>query len=270
MTTTPAKPMPAASARPASPRLTRLPIRTELEIFTRLLAIQGSWNYETLLGNGIGFCIEPALRLLPGGVHTPQFKEALSRQSKYFNAHPYLASVAVGALARAELDGEAPDKIERFRTALAGPLGSVGDRLVWAGWLPFCSLVGLTLFGLGGSPLAVLLTVLLLYNSGHFALRAWGLRVGWNRGMRVAQALANPVLRQGPQVIAPLAAFAAGLGVPLALMRIIGPGRALLGLVLTGAAIGAFVIVKLHARIEGWRLAMGVLVALILVAMVAR
>ena len=268
MTTTPAEPMPAATQRPAPARLTRLPLRTELEIFTRLLAIQGSWNYETLMGNGIGFCIEPALRLLPGGVHTPRFKEALSRQSKYFNAHPYLASVAVGALARAELDGEPPEKIERFRTALAGPLGSVGDRLVWAGWLPFCSLVGLTVFGLGGSPLAVLLTALLLYNSGHFALRAWGLRVGWNRGMKVAQALANPVLRQGPQVIAPFAAFAAGLGVPLALMRIIGPGRALLGGVLLGAAVGAVLIVKLHARVEGWRLAIGVLSALILVAMV--
>ena len=36
-----------------------LPPRTRIAIFVRLLAIQGSWNYETLLGNGIGFCIEP-------------------------------------------------------------------------------------------------------------------------------------------------------------------------------------------------------------------
>jgi mannose PTS system EIID component len=256
--------MPGVAAPVSAAPRKRLPFRTELEIFTRLLAIQGSWNYETLLGNGVGFCIEPALRLLPGGVHTPQFKQALSRQSKYFNAHPYLASVAVGALARAELDGEPAEKIERFRTALAGPLGSVGDRLVWAGWLPFCSLVGLTVFGLGGGAVAVLVTVLGLYNAGHFALRAWGLRVGWNRGMRVAQALANPVLRQGPQVIAPMAAFAAGLGVPLALMRIIGPGRTLLGVVLLGAALGAFIIVRLHGRVEGWRLALGVLAALVI------
>ena len=121
----------------------------------RLLAIQGSWNYETLLGNGIGFCIEPALRLLPGGIHTPAFHAALARESRYFNAHPYLASIAVGALARAELDGEPPERIERFRTALCGPLGSVGDRLVWAGWLPFCSLASLALFGLGAGTFAV-------------------------------------------------------------------------------------------------------------------
>jgi PTS system mannose-specific IID component len=266
MTSTPTKPLSAVPAPIATRLRKRLPLRTELEIFSRLLALQASWNYETLIGNGIGFCIEPALRLLPGGVHTPAFKAALSRQSKYFNAHPYLASVAVGALARAELDGEPPEKIERFRTALAGPLGSVGDRLVWAGWLPFCSLVGLAVFGLGGGALAVLLTVLGLYNAGHLALRAWGLRVGWNRGMRVAQALANPVLREGPQVIAPLAAFAAGLGVPLALMRIIGPGRTLLGIVLVGAALGALLIVRLHGRAEGWRLALGALSFLVLYA----
>ena len=258
---TPAKPLPAAAQPPRSAPRKRLPLRTEVEIFTRLLAIQGSWNYETLIGNA-GSMQKPMP--LPGGVHTPRFKEALARQSKYFNAHPYLASVAVGALARAELDGEPAAKIERFRTALAGPLGSVGDRLIWAGWLPFCSLIGLAVFGLGGDALGALVTVLGMYNAGHLALRAWGLRVGWNRGMHVAQALANPVLRHGPQVIAPFAAFAAGLGVPLALMRIIGPGRALLGLVLVGAALGAFLIVRLHGRIEGWRLALGVLSGLVL------
>jgi len=230
----------------------------------RLLAVQGSWNYETMIGNGIGFCIEPALRLLPGGIHTAEFKHALARQSKYFNCHPYLASVAVGALARVELDGESADKIERFRTALAGPLGSVGDRLIWAGWLPLCSWTALVVFGLGGSPGIVLLTFLGLYNLGHIALRAWGLRVGWNRGMRVAQALGNPVLRHGPTLIVPLTAFAAGLGVPLALNRVIGPGKGLMGVVLVGSAIGAVLIVKLHGRIEGWRLALGVLAAFVL------
>src|SRR5204862_5049388 len=247
----------------SAPR-THLPLRTELAMLLRLLAIQGSWNYESLLGNGIGFCIEPALRLLPGGIHTPRFKEAMARQSKYFNAHPYLASVAVGALARVELDDEPAEKIERFRTALAGPLGSVGDRLIWAGWLPFCSWVALAVFGFGAGPVTVVLTFLGLYNVGHLALRAWGLRVGWNRGMQVAQALANPVLRRGPQIILPLAAVAAGFAMPLALLRVIGPGRTLLGAVLVAAALGGVMLVRLKSRIEGWRLALGVLAAFVL------
>src|SRR5256885_354257 len=160
---------------PTPERRSTLPLRTQAAIFLRLLAIQGSWNYEILLGNGIGFCLEPALRLLPEGIHSDHFKQALARQSKYFNAHPYLASVAVGALARAELDGEPAARIERFRTALAGPLGSVGDRLVWAGWLPLCSLAALTAFGLGAGSIAVLVIFLGTYNIGQLALRAWGL-----------------------------------------------------------------------------------------------
>lgn len=241
-----------------------LPVRTQVSIFVRMLAIQGAWNYETLMGNGIGFCLEPALHLLPGGVHSPEFKAALARESRYFNAHPYLAAVAVGALARAELDREPADRIERFRTALCGPLGSVGDRLVWAGWLPFCSLASLALFGLGESPLVVVGFFLVVYNIGHFGLRLWGLRTGWRHGLRVASALGNPVLRRGPQEIGRVAALATGIAIPLALGRIIGPGRSLLGIVLVAVAILSFIIVRLQGRVEGWRLSLIVLAAFVL------
>ena len=254
----------AISTRPVP----EFPLRTRIAIFVRLLAIQGSWNYETLLGNGIGFCIEPALRLLPGGIHTPQFHAALARESRYFNAHPYLASVAVGALARAELDGESPERIERFRTALCGPLGSVGDRLVWAGWLPFCSLASLALFGLGANTLAVVGFFMLMYNAGHFALRIWGLNTGWTHGLRVASALGNPVLRRGPQQIGRVAALATGIAIPLALGRIIGPGRNLIGIVLVAVAVGALIIVKLQGRFEGWRLSLVLLTAFALFSVI--
>ncbi|NUQ21706.1 MAG: hypothetical protein HOQ09_12220, partial [Gemmatimonadaceae bacterium] len=206
-----------------------LPLLTQMEMALRLFMIQSAWNYELLLGNGLGFCVEPALRRLPGGRKGTAYREALARQSQYFNAHPYLAAVAVGALARAELERAEPARIERFRTALCGPLGSVGDRLVWAGWLPFCSLFALAAFGLGAGPVTVVLLFLGLYNAGHVTLRAWGLSVGWRRGMRVASALANPVLREGPGHLARAAALVAGVALPLALGRAIGPGRTLLG-----------------------------------------
>lgn len=258
-----------ATPAPHAMNLASLPRKTRLAIFVRMLAIQGAWNYESLLGNGIGFCLEPALRLLPEGIHSARFKSALARESHYFNAHPYLAAVAVGALARAELDGEAPERIERFRTALCGPLGSVGDRLVWAGWLPFCSLASLAIFGLGAGTWAVLGFFLIAYNTGHFALRIWGLRTGWRHGLNVAPALAHPVLRKGPQQIGRLAAVATGIAIPLAIGRVIGPGRSFLGAVLVAVAIGSFVIVRLKGRIEGWRLSLFVLAALVLISVIA-
>lgn len=263
---TPAPTPPAGGAATRASGIERLPLRTRMQILLRLLAVQGSWNYETLLGNGIGFCIEPALRLLPGGVHSPEFKAALARESRYFNAHPYLAGVAIGALARVELDGEPAERIERFRTALPGPLGSVGDRLVWAGWLPFCSLIALLAFGLGAGPLFVVLFFLGLYNAGHLGLRIWGLRVGWKHGMRVAPALAHPLLRRGPQEIGRLTALAAGVALPLAFSRVIGPGRFVLGGVLVIVVAGALLVIRLEGRLEGWRLALLALVGFALIS----
>ena len=166
------------SPRPEAPAPT-LPLGTRIAIFFRLLAVQGAWNYETLVGNGIGFCLEPALRRLPGGLDGAAYRTALARESQYFNAHPYLTSVAVGALARAELDGESPERIERFRTALCGPLGALGDRLVWATFLPLCSFLALVVYGAGGSPLATVVTFLGVFNAGPLGLRLWGLQAGW-------------------------------------------------------------------------------------------
>jgi PTS system mannose-specific IID component len=241
-----------------------IPVRTRLAMFVRLLAIQGAWNYETLLGNGIGFCAEPALRLLPGGVEGPAYRAALARQSQYFNAHPYMAAVAVGALARAELEGEPPARIERFRTALCGPLGSVGDRLVWAAWLPACSIAALASFGFGVGTGGVMLVFLGVYNTGHLALRAWGLSAGLEHGMRVASALGGPVLRRGPTHVAQAAALIGGIGLPLALDQVIGPGRALFGIVLGAVALGGFILGRLHGRAEGWKIAIGLLVLFVL------
>lgn len=243
-----------------------MPLRCRAAMWLRLFAVQGSWNYETLLGTGIGFAIEPALRQLPGGVRSPRYRTALARQSRYFNAHPYLAGVAVGALARAELDEIDPIRIERFRTALAGPLGSVGDRLVWASWLPLCSLVALGLYGLGGGPVAVIATFLVLYNIGHFALRIWSLRLGLSRGLGVASGLGGPVLRRGPAVIGQIAAVVAGIALPLVLHRIIGPGRGLFAGVVGLAVAGGILIGLLKEHAEGWRIALGVLALFVLYA----
>lgn len=236
-------------------------------MLVRCLAIQGSWNYEILVGNGVGFCVEPALRQLPGGVDGPAYREALARQSVYFNAHPYLAALAIGSLARAEVDQVPAQRIERFRTALCGPLGSVGDRLVWAAWLPACSLVGLLLFGIGWPPVFVVMGFLVLYNVGHLGLRDWGLRAGWRHGLRVATALGHPVLQHGPRYIGRVSAVLGGLALPLAVHRAIG-SQAPLTPIPVGVAVMtpvlAVLLVRLQGRAEGWRVVLFLLTAFVL------
>lgn len=245
-----------------------LPPGIWLRMYLRLFAVQGSWNYESLLGNGVAFCMEPALRLLPGGMKGDRYSEALGRHARYFNAHPYLAGVAVGALTRAELDGVAPALIERFRTALGGPLGSVGDRLVWASWLPLCSLLALAAFGFGARPLLVIAIFLVTYNLGHFSLRAWGLRVGFRKGLRVADALGHPVLRRGPQVVGSAAALLAGAAIPLAASRLIGDGRLLAAQIILVAILGGVVFARFGGRIEGWRFSLAILALFVLFSVI--
>jgi PTS system mannose-specific IID component len=246
----------------------RLPMIVWIRMYLRLFAVQGAWNYETMLGNGIAFCTEPALRELPGGIGGERYSQAIGRHARYFNAHPYLAGIAVGALTRAELDEVPPVMIERFRTALGGPLGSVGDRLVWASWLPFCSLIALLAFGLGARPLLVVAIFLVIYNIGHLALRAWGLRVGFERGLRVADALAHPVLRKGPQVIGMLAALLAGIAIPLAARQVVDGGRELASGIIILAMAGGVFLSRLGGRLEGWRVSLFVLALFVLFSVI--
>lgn len=244
---------------------------TRYAMLLRCLAVQGSWNYEIMLGNGIGFAVEPALRRLEGGIDGDPYRQALARQSAYFNAHPYLAGLAIGALARAEVERVPPVRIERFRTALCGPLGSVGDQLVWASWLPACSLVALLLFGAGFSPVTVVVGFLVLYNVGHLGLRDWALRAGWRSGLQVAKALGHPVLQHGPRYIGRAAAVFGGLALPLAVQRAIGGGVSLTPLpiaVTIFTPLLAVLLVRMHGRAEGWRVVLLVLAVFVLYSVV--
>lgn len=124
------------------------------------------------------------------------FRRAVQRHSQAFNAHPYLAPVAIGALARLEFDGEDPDTLSRFRSALRAPLGALGDGVAWAGWRPFCASAAAIGFVLGLDPLFAAGAFLLLYNAGHLSLRVWGLCCGWRSGRSVASALKRAPLRR--------------------------------------------------------------------------
>ena len=159
-------------------------------VFARSFLIQGSWNYHTMLGSGFGFAMLPALRDLFGR-DTEAFDAALRRHVEHFNAHPYLSSVALGASVRMEADGVDPEVVRRFKLAARGPLGSLGDTLVWATWLPISSLAALSLYALGATPLVTVLVFLALYNVGHLALRVWGFRTGLRLGLDVGGKLAE-------------------------------------------------------------------------------
>lgn len=236
----------------------------------RLFTVQGSWTYERMIGLGVGVAEEPLLRDLPGGPEGDAYHAAVARGARFFNSHPYLAGLAVGAAARAEHDGASPEQIERLRSALTGPLGSLGDRLVWAGWLPCTSALALAALALGLGWRAIA-GFLVLYNAGHVTLRWWALRSGWMHGTRVAIALHNPWLQRAASLTVPAMAVAMGLALPLAGGYLAAPlgGRgatALAGCMLLGVAL----LVWRPAALTGLRLGLAMLAAALVVGWVWR
>jgi PTS system mannose-specific IID component len=188
--------------------------RGMIRTWLRTLLLQASWNYERLVGVGVAFSSEPLLRDLPGGRKGERYRAAMGRAAQYFNGHPYLIGLAIGALARMEHEGLPAEQMDRLRTALTGPLGSVGDKLVWAGILPTASGLALILT-IMVSPVVGVASFLVVYNVVHFALRGWGLAAGWRGGIGVAQKLGTPLIKTGLKVAGPMAALSLGLALPI-------------------------------------------------------
>ncbi|HWP38210.1 MAG TPA: PTS system mannose/fructose/sorbose family transporter subunit IID [Gemmatimonadales bacterium] len=181
----------------------------------RSFGVQGSFNYERMVGVGLAYVMEPLLRDLARAAEPARYRRALARAASFFNAHPYLVAMGAGALARAERDAVPESQIERLKSALVASLGSVGDRLVWAGWLPVCSATGLIAM-VTLSPAAGVVAFLVAYNGLHLGVRWWGLAAGWREGSRVAAALSGPVMQVALRVVGRAAPFTVGVALPVA------------------------------------------------------
>jgi PTS system mannose-specific IID component len=156
--------------------------------FLRSFTIQGSFNYRTMTGSGFAFVLLPFLREAYRD-QPRDLEEGLARHADLFNSHPYFAGMAVGAVARLEGDGVPAEEVSRFKTAVRGPLGGIGDRLVWGRFLPSTILLGVVLV-LSGFPWWLAAGLFLItYNAGHLWLRGWAFRAGLTQGKAVGQTL---------------------------------------------------------------------------------
>ncbi|MBR9990450.1 MAG: PTS system mannose/fructose/sorbose family transporter subunit IID [Gemmatimonadetes bacterium] len=191
----------------------RLPASVRWSVFLRSFAIQGSWNYRTLQGSGFAYALMPVLRHVYGD--TERLQDAVIRHSTLFNAHPYLAGIALGAVARMEVDGEDAALIERFKTALRGSLGTLGDRIIWAGWRPACVLLGMVVLLATSSALAGVASFLLVYNTGHVGLRWWALQLGFDGGRHVGERMRTIPVSRWHRFVVTTAAFLLGAALPL-------------------------------------------------------
>ena len=162
--------------------------------FLRLFFLQALWNYQNLQGTGFLFALIPFL-----SKQKDKEDEDHAKYHGFFNAHPYMASLAIGATLRREATSSQDRiSIQEYHNTLAGPLGLVGDSLFWRTTKPACALLGILIsyiiYGDSLAPIAAVAGFLLVYNVTHFRIRWWGLRRGWELGDNVLAALREPLM----------------------------------------------------------------------------
>ena len=202
----------------------------------RLFSVQGSWNYERMQGIGMGYAAEPLLGDLRRS-DPARHAEAVARSAEFFNANPYLAGLALGAAARAEYEGVPGEQVARLRTALAGPLGALGDGLFWAGILPATAGAAVAAVALGAGWWAVL-GFFAVFNAFRVVTTAWGLRTGIDTGMRVGGAISASAVPRAATKSGAVAAFAVGTATPIVAAWLLDPfgARGVASAVLIAAA----------------------------------
>jgi mannose/fructose/N-acetylgalactosamine-specific phosphotransferase system component IID len=228
----------------------------------RLLSVQSSWTYERMGGIGVAYSVAP---LLEESVPEERRAAAFGRSAEFFNSHPWLPGLAVGAEARAERDGVAPEQIQRLRAALGGPLGALGDRVVWAALFP--ALSGIAIIGGGLLGWWVPVVVVVIAAVIRWEITRWALRRGLESGMRVATVLKDCALARAGAPLGLLAAVTTGLGATFVARA--GSARVAPGVqqwvIVAGAALWCLVVMKAGVRLPSQRLAviLGVLVLLL-------
>jgi len=169
----------------------KLNIFNFIGVFLRSFFIQTVWNYQSMQSIGFCFAISPIGKKLYKLVEDR--KAFLNRHLNFFNAHPYFSSYALGAISKIEeelSEQKNPDfnQLNRFKNALIGPLGAVGDQLFWATLKPAAILIGLigvTILTDFYTKIYFLIFILMLYNTPHIYIRIFGIVNGYKHGFQV-------------------------------------------------------------------------------------
>lgn len=177
----------------------------------RLLLLQVLLNFRTMQGGGYVFVLWPWLK------HADHRENRVRATAGFINSHPVMASLAAGAIRRRLENGDAdsnPADLSEWKSSLSGPLGMVGDALIWDRWKPIVFAFGALITLLWPSIdlwLAVAASCLLVYNIPLGLLRVWGVREGYRLGESVLTALHRPVFTEIQKPLGIAGAVIAGL-----------------------------------------------------------
>lgn len=156
-----------------------------------LMAVN-TFNYDTQLAPAVVFGIGPLLRKIYKD--DDDYVEALNNHFKYFNTHPWLANIVLGAtLALEDKEGiSSLDAVQNIKVSLMGPLAGIGDTLIWT-LLPTIlgSIAGY--MALDGNPIGVILW--LIINLLLLVFRTQLMWIGYREGTKLITKVGSRISR---------------------------------------------------------------------------
>jgi mannose/fructose/N-acetylgalactosamine-specific phosphotransferase system component IID len=169
----------------------KLPLKDLLAILWRSFFIQTGWNFKSMISIGFCFALMPIAKKICA--NPEELNDFFKRHVGFFNSHPYFASYAIGAVTRLEEERKqthvpSEEVIDKFKNALIGPLGAIGDQCCWFVMRPASLIVGLTGVAFSQTMQAKILFLLLtfiLYNIPHIYIRVKGVLDGYGYGIDV-------------------------------------------------------------------------------------
>ena len=168
----------------AVPTHTTVGTRVLVHVLWRSFFFLAAANYQRMQNVGFGYAMLPALERLHTG---DALRSATARHLEFFNSHPYMAGLILGAAVRIEEDIAAgtcePERVQRFKTQMMGPLAAIGDSFFWTSLRPLGAILAIA--GVLNGWLWAPLIFILLYNACHLSLRGYGLFAGYRQAEQV-------------------------------------------------------------------------------------
>jgi mannose PTS system EIID component len=169
-----------------------------VRIALRSLLLQAAWNFERMQHLGFCFALLPLIRRLHPKPGSPGRVEMLRRHLEFFNTHPVMAAVVLGAVARLEAEGKGT-AAQTCKLTLMGSYGAIGDSFFWGALRPVAGIVGLAsglAWALAGMPgggdgaaLVAVAVTLVVFNGPQLGLRVFGTLAGGRLGIGVVEAI---------------------------------------------------------------------------------
>ncbi|MBN2803926.1 MAG: PTS mannose/fructose/sorbose transporter family subunit IID [Deltaproteobacteria bacterium] len=150
-----------------------------LKVSLKLTLVQSAWTHTSMQSEGLLFALTPALKKIYGDQLNA--KRILNHYKIPINTHPFLVAVLAGVILKMESEHRSTKTILGYVKTTMGPLAALGDPFFHGALAPFAS-ISAALIALLFGPIPAIITLLVIFNTVHLAIRVSGLFIGYKRG----------------------------------------------------------------------------------------